>query len=133
MPSAFKRPQRPSGISRTLPYFGAKDSEHDQKAMGKAYKRMMLSLKQVEAGALECFYVAFPQRPTTTVLHCYLPVGGTVRVRANIAGWIPGDEIGPVTCWDDSARNATWWAQLTAPISWPPEDILRRGFQGFRY
>lgn len=133
MPSYFKRPERPTGIIRTLPYFGAPDAGHCKEAQSKAYRYMMRSLKAVESGKIECFYVAFPQRPTTTVLHCYLIVGGKVRVRANIASWIPGDQIGTVTCWDDSERTAKWWAALTAPISWPPEDVLRRGFQGFRY
>lgn len=132
-PSKFPRPQRSTGIIRTLPYFGAKDSEHDAEARNKAYGHMMRTLRAVQAGKIDCFYVAFPQMPTITVLNCYLIVGGKVRVRANIAGWIPGDEIGTVTCWDDSERNAKWWAALTAPISWPPYEILRRGFQGFRY
>lgn len=133
MPSYFKKLERPTGIIRTLPYFGAKDSEHNATTHNRAYRHMMRSLKAVESGAIECFYVAFPSRPTTTVLHCYLIVGGKVRVRANIAEWIPGAEIGTVSCWDNTDRNAKWWAALTGPISWPPEDVLRRGFQGFRY
>lgn len=134
MPSHFKRPQRPTGIIRTLPYFGSKDSEHDAPhATNKAYQRMMRTLRAIEKGTAEHFYVAFAQRPTTTVLHCYLICGGEVRVRANIAEWIPGDKMGKVECWDDSSRQAKWWAVLTGPISWPPEKMLRRGFQGFRY
>lgn len=133
MPSHFPRPQRPSGVIRTLPFFGSKDNEHDQLARNKAYAHMMRTLKAVQSGRIECFYVAFPQQPTIDVLHCYLIVGGKVRVRANIGAWVKGEDIGTVTCWDDSDRNAKWWAALTAPISYPPEEMLRREFQGFRY
>lgn len=127
------RTERPTGIIRTLPYFGFGDNEHDKAAMNEAYRRMIRTLKAVETGIHECVYIAFPQKPTQEVLHCYLLVGGKVRVRGNISHWIPGDQIGTVTCWDESQRNAKWWAAVTAPISWPPEEILRRGFQGFRY
>lgn len=129
----MSEPQRRTGIMRTLPYFGAKDKDHNKGAMGKAYKRMLLSLKLIESAKAEHFYVAFPQRPTTEVLYCYLIVGNKVIVRANIASWIPGKDMGTVTCWDDSERQAKWWAVLTGPISWPSEEIKRRGFQGFRY
>lgn len=131
--SFFKRPQRPTGIIRTLPYFGSADDQHGGEAMNRAYLRMMRYFKQMEAGATECVYVAFPQKPTIEVLHCYLICGGKIRVRANISHWIPGGEMGEVGCWDGTTRNAKWWAVLTAPVSWPSEQILRRGFQGFRY
>jgi hypothetical protein len=131
--SFFPTPQRPTGVIRTLPYFGSSDDKHGREAMKRAYARMMHSFRSLESGAIECVYIAFPQKPTIEILHCYLIVGGKVRVRANISHWIPGDQMGEVECWDDSTRNAKWWTALTAPVSWPDEDVLRRGFQGFRY
>lgn len=125
--------KRPTGIIRTLPYFGSKDSEHNAETKSEAYRNMLRSLKAVESGKIECFYVAFSQMPVQEVLHCYLIVGNKVRVRANIASWIPGDQIGEVTCWDNTDRNAKFWAALTAPVIWPPHEIKISGFRGFRY
>lgn len=125
--------QRPTGIIRTLPWYGAEDTKHTETEKGKAYRRMMRSFKAIERTGDGTVIVALSQKPTIEVLHCYLLIGNVIRVRANISHWIPGDEIGDVECWDDSTRTAKWWAVLTAPISWPPEEIRRRGFQGFRY
>jgi hypothetical protein len=139
MPGENKSNVPPTAIIRTLPYFGASvnggkvQDETEQKAMSLAYRRMMRALRNLENDPEAVVYVAFPQRPTKEVLDCYLIVGGKVRVRARIATWIEGDEVGTVNCWDGSARDAKWWAVLTAPVSFPPEDVLRRGFQGFRY
>jgi hypothetical protein len=129
----MKNGRRPTGIIRTLPWFGAEDSKHNDTEKGKAYLRMIRAIKAIEAGKLDYFYVAMAQQPTQDVLHCYLLVGGKVRVRCNISGYIAGDQLGEVTCWDDSERRANWWAMLTGPVSWPPEEIKMRGFQGFRY
>src|SRR5438445_8122663 len=97
--SFFPRPQRPTGVIRTLPYFGSSDDKHGRAAMKRAYARMMRSFHSLESGTIECVYIAFPQKPTIDVLHCYLIVGGKVRVRANISHWIPGDQMGEVQCW----------------------------------
>jgi hypothetical protein len=130
---------RPTGVIRTLPYFGAavtggemRDSSK-REAMRRAYRRMMRALRNLERNPEAYVYVAFPQKPTQEVLDCYLLVGGAIRVRARIGSWEPGDQIGTVNCWDDSARDAKWWAVLTAPVSFPDEPVKRRGFQGFRY
>jgi hypothetical protein len=133
MGSHFPRPQRPTGIIRTLPYFGAEDSKHNQAAMNSAYREMMRAFKAMETDDERVVWIAFPHKPTIEVLHCYIIVGGKVRVRANIAYWLDGTDVGEVECWDKTNRCARWWAELTGPVSWPPEEMLRRGFQGFRY
>lgn len=126
--------QRPTGIIRTLPYFGGVEKGEDTATMMKrAYKRMMQSLKNLETDNSAVVYIALSSKPKIEVLHCYLLVGGQIRVRANIAGYEPGDKVGVVRCWDDSIRNPKWWAVLTAPVSFPEQPIPRRGFQGFRY
>lgn len=131
----MKRTTRPTGIIRTLPWYGSEDTKHTETEKGKAYKRMMRSFKimEKEGTAITQVYIALAQRPTIEVLHCYLLIGNIVRVRANISEYLSGDQIGEVECWDDSTRDAKWWAVLTAPVSWPPEEITMRGFRGFRY
>lgn len=130
---------RPTGVIRTLPYFGATikggsiDGGDKVQAMAKAYRRMVVALRNLARDPEAVVYVAFPQKPTREVLDCYLLVGGRVRVRARIGAWVEGSEVGTVNCWDDSARDAKWWAVLTAPVSFAPEPVERRGFQGFRY
>lgn len=124
--------KRPTGIIRTLPWYGAEDSKHSDSEKGKAYKRMMRGFKALEKRDGHV-YVALAQRPTIEVLHCYILIGGIIRVRANIADYWPGSQVGKVECWDDSTRDAKWWAVLTAPISWPEVEIRMKGFQGFRY
>lgn len=47
MPSHFKRPQRPTGIIRTLPYFGSATIE-EEGARQAAYRRMIRSFKMLE-------------------------------------------------------------------------------------
>lgn len=136
MPSKFPRPElsggRSTGIIRTLPYFGAKDTE-EQGARRDAYKKMIQSFKDLESGKKDVVYIGFSQMPVTDVLHCYIIVGGRIRVRANIGGWEKGDGE-KVTSWDGhDLSGAKYWCLLTAPVSWPPEPILRRGSQGFRY
>lgn len=139
MPGENKSGVPPTAVIRTLPYFGAKVSggkvqdESERKAISLAYRRMMRALRNLAQNPEAVVYVAFPARPTKEVLDCYLIVGGKVRCRARIADWIEGDHVGTVNCWDGSARDAKWWAVLTAPVSFPNEDVLRRGFQGFRY
>ena len=126
---------RPTGIIRTLPYYGAGGTGDDaEKAKARAYRRMMRAFKEMERGE-EGKYVliAFDQKPTIEVLHCYILVGGEIRVRANIASWERGDSIGGLHCWDDTTRHPKWLAVLTGPVVWPAEPMKRRGFQGFRY
>lgn len=125
---------RPTGIMRTLPYFGGVEKgEAEPEMMNKAYRRMMRAFKELESGRREYVLIALNTIPTQEVLHCYIIVGGQVRVRANIAGYISGEEAANVQCWDGSVRSPKYWAQLTAPVSWPPETIKQAGFQGFRY
>lgn len=139
---------RPTGVIRTLPYFGATvkggsidDGERVQ-AMAKAYRRMVVALRNLAKNPEAYVYVAFTQKPTQEVLDCYLLIGGKIRVRARIGAWVEGSEVGTVNCWDDSARDAKWWAVLTAPVSFaqPPLPAVevkackgQSGFQGFRY
>lgn len=126
----LKSETRPTGIIRALPYFGA--SEKDEPgATRKAYRRMRLAFKSLELGDGP-IYIALSQRPTKEVLHCYIIVGGQVRVRANIAGYANGNGL-DIECWDGTLRKSKWWAVLTAPVSWPTEAVPMRGFQGFRY
>lgn len=105
---------RPTGVIRTLPYFGATlkgghiDRGEKVQAMAKAYRRMIVALRNLERDPEACVYIAFPQKPTVEVLDCYLLVGGKVRARARIGAWVEGSEVGTVNCWDDSARDARW-------------------------
>jgi hypothetical protein len=75
---------RPTGIIRTLPYFGAE-------TMNRAFALMMAAFKALESGKQEATYIAFAQRPTIEVLHCYILVEGKIVVRANISHWEQGD------------------------------------------
>lgn len=123
---------RPTGIIRTLPYFGAGDTE-EQGAERRAYRRMIESFKAVERGQIECCRIAFSQMPRQEVLHCYLLVGGKIRVRANIATWEAGTGE-HVSSWDGhDLSTAKFWALLTSPVSWPPFEVKMHGFQGIRY
>ena len=125
---------RPTGIIRTLPYFGAGGTGDDgTDARARAYRRMMRAFKEMESGDGRYVLIAFGQKPAIEVLHCYILVGGEIRVRANIAGWEPGDSIAGLHCWDDTTRHPKWLAVLTGPVVWPEEPVKRRGFQGFRY
>lgn len=123
---------RAVGITRTLPYFGAGDTE-EKGAKRLAYRRMMESFRRAARYENAFVRIAFSQKPTQEVLHCYLIVGGRIRVRANISHW----EIGtgePVASWDGhDLSQAKYWAILTAPVSYPPEPLKRRGHQGIRY
>jgi hypothetical protein len=129
----------PTGIIRTLPYFGTADAagnvrdDSKVKAMNLAYRRMMRAFKAIERTGEGHVLIALSAQPKIDVLHCYLIVGGQVRLRARIAGYQEGENLGDVACWDNSVRSAKVWAILCAPVEYPPEPILRRGFQGFRY
>jgi hypothetical protein len=59
-----------------------------------------------------------------------LLIDGEIKVRLNIAGYQPGEAR---ECWDDTIRQPKYWVECTGPVSFPPEPIKRRGFQGFRY
>lgn len=126
----WKRPIRPTGVVRCLPYFGAETASDE--AMNQAYGRMMAALKAIERGERDGLYIAFDKKPTIEILHCYLLVEGKVVVRANISHWEEGDGR-PVKSWDGRDLTPNWWAVLTAPVVWPDEPFPRRGFQGFRY
>lgn len=127
---AWKRPTRPTGIVRCLPYFGAQTAS--DKAMNEAYERMLAALKALEKGQRDTLYIAFHKKPTLEVLHCYLLVEGKVIVRANISHF-KEHKGRAVKSWDGRDLTPQWWGVLTAPVSWPEEIIKRRGFQGFRY
>jgi hypothetical protein len=122
---------RPTGIIRTLPYFGAETASDE--AMNKAYERMMAAFKAMEASDdAATVHIALAQKPTIEVLHCYLLLAGHIVVRANISHFEPGSGR-VIKSWDGRSLAPKWWAVLTAPVSWPDEPIRRRGFQGFRY
>lgn len=126
------RLRQATGIIRTLPYFGAGDTQEAQ-AKRAACRRMMEAFKRIENGSEEFVRIAFSQKPTLTVLHCYILVEGKIRVRANISHWEEGTGE-HVDSWDGhDLSDAKYWAILTAPISYPPEPVTRKEFQGFRY
>jgi hypothetical protein len=120
-----KLTKRPTGIIRTLPNLYAGKNKI-------AHKRMLDSYQALAAGRIEAIYVALSQKPTIDVLNLYVLIDGKIICRMNIAGYEPGDGIA-VQCWDEVSRTPKWWAVCTTPISFPPETIYRRGFQGFRY
>jgi hypothetical protein len=60
----------------------------------------------------------------------YLLIEGQIRVRLNIVEYVPGSEE---ICWDATIRQPKFWAVCSGPVSEPPEKILHKGFQGFRY
>lgn len=116
---------RPTGIIRTLPnLYASKDNV--------AYDRMLASFEALAAGQIPAIYIALAQKPKDDVLHIYILIEGKIICRMNIAGYEDG-ATSEVKCWDNVSRTPKWWAVCTAPISFPPETILRRGFQGFRY
>jgi len=133
----MSRTQRPTGIIRTLPWYSDRHRAVDGKDFDtkkrKAFDRMMHRFKLMEKSDSTSIIVSLAQRPIQEVLHCYIIIGNVVRVRATISRFIPGEEQATVKCWDGSERYSKWWVELTAPVSWPPEEIRRRGFQGFRY
>lgn len=114
--------ERPTGIIRTLPSLYG-----DQSVGARRYKK---SVQLLEAGKLDCIYIALQAMPKFDVLHIYLLIDGEIDVRLNIAGYEPGEAR---KCWDETIRNPKYWAACTPPVSRPPDKMLRRGFQGFRY
>jgi len=114
---------RPTGIIRTLPSLYASFE-------GPGTVRYKASLKALERGRLDAIYIALQCIPKFDVVHMYLIIEGRIDVRLNIAEYLPGDER---ECWDRTIRKPKFWAVCTAPVSRPPETILRRGFQGIRY
>lgn len=127
-----RKSERPTGILRTLPsLYGPRGefaaSDRDESIGAKRYKQ---SIKLMEAGRLDCIYIALQAMPKFEVLHMYLIIDGAIDLRLNIAGYEPGEAR---KCWDESIRHPKYWAVCTGPVSRPPETMLRRGFQGFRY
>lgn len=123
----MKKVTRPTGIIRTLPsiYNGT-----DGKEASVGFSRYQASIKHLESGKLPAIYIAIQCIPKTDVLHMYLLIEGEIRVRMNIADYIPGDAQ---ICWDSTIRQPKFWAVCTAPVSFPPELIKWKGFQGIRY
>lgn len=118
---------RPTGIIRTL------SGEARSYALdSSARDRMMRSYDALKEGKIEVIYVALAQKPTKEVLHIYILVGGEIICRMNIAGYTDLDGQ-PLDCWDGEKRISPWWVICSAPVSYPPEPIKMRGFQGFRY
>ena len=112
---------RPTGIIRTLPSL---EPGH----IGR--KRYEASIKGLERGIVPAIYIALAQLPRIEVLHLYLLIEGEITVRLNIAGYEDGDAR---ECWDKTIRKPKYWALCTGPVSYPPEPMKMRGFQGFRY
>jgi len=126
--------ERPTGIIRTLPSlygpraaFAAGINSREESIGAKRYRQ---SMKMLEAGKLDCIYIALQCVPRLDVLHIYLIIDGEIDVRLNLAGYEPGEAR---KCWDETIRKPKVWAVCTPPVSRPPEPILRRGFQGIRY
>lgn len=116
--------ERPEGIIKTLPTLYAAD-----KSMAKSnFER---SMKAIEAGRLDHFYIYLAGRPKYTVLYIYILIEGQIRVRANIAEIQKVDE--EMDSWDGTKRKVKYMAVCSGPISYPPAPIYRKGFQGIRY
>lgn len=113
---------RPTGIIRTLP------SLYGDASVGA--RRYHQSVFALERGRIPAIYIALACVPRIEVLHIYLLVDGRIDVRLNIARYEDGEAR---RCWDESIRKPKIWVECTAPVSRPPEPILRRGFQGIRY
>lgn len=96
----------------------------------EAAKRFNASVKAVENGSEPAIYIALYQIPKIEVLYMYLLIDGEIKVRLNIAGYEPGHAA---ECFDNTIRQPKFWAVCAAPVSYPPEPLKRRGFQGFRY
>jgi hypothetical protein len=114
--------ERATGIIRTLPSLYG-----DASVGARRYKR---SIELLDEGHIPAIYIALQCIPRLPVLHMYLLVEGEIQVRLNIADYEPGDAR---TCWDETIRKPKVWAVCTAPVSRPPEPIMRRGFQSIRY
>ena len=118
-----RKSERPTGIIRTLPSLYTSGN-----SIGA--RRYRQSIQFLESGKLECIYIAMQCVPTYDVLHIYLIIDGRIDVRLNLAGYEPGTTR---KCWDETIRTPKFWAVCTPPVSRPPEEMLRRGFQGIRY
>jgi len=119
---------RPTGIIRTLPYSSASTAKAERRV---AFRRAIGAFRSMDRlGDSEWIYIAMQAQPKAEVLHCYIVMDGAVRLRANIAGFEPGDSR---ECWDGSERRPKYWMVLTAPVSFAPHKIKMKGFQGFRY
>lgn len=127
MPSVFKRPERPTGIIRSLPY----DAESSNETVQSAYKKLLRSLRALNTDDDAWFFVGMAQKPTQDVLHMYIIASGRIIGRANIADWLT--EQPPMMRLDQTVHLHKYWCVLSAPFVEPPEKILVRGFQGFRY
>jgi hypothetical protein len=114
---------RPTGIIRTLPSL-----YEDRRNVG--YRAYNQSIAALERGEDSLIYIALAHIPKIEVLHMYLLIEGEIKVRLNIAGY---EEGFAAECWDKTIRQPKYWAVCTAPVSHPPEQIKRKGFQGFRY
>lgn len=117
-----QKSQRPTGIIRTLP------SLYGNNSVGA--RRYRHSIGALESGHSEAIYIALQCMPKHDVLHMYLLIEGQIALRLNIAGYEPGNAR---ECWDKTIRQPKYWAVCTGPVSRPPEEMLRRGFQGIRY
>lgn len=114
---------RPTGIIRTLPSL-------DPENATVGYRRYVRAVRELEQEKIPAIYIAMSQLPKIEVLHMYILLEGEIRVRMNIAEFVPGTEA---ICWDSKIRQPNYWAVCTLPLSRPPEPMKRRGFQGFRY
>lgn len=94
------------------------------------YRRYVRAIRELEQEIIPAIYIAMAQLPKTEVLHMYLLIEGQIRVRLNIVEYIAGTEE---ICWDSTIRQPKWWAVCSGPVAKPPQEIKRRGFQGFRY
>ena len=120
---------RATGILRTLPsiYNGTDDGA---KEASVGYVRYQRAIKELKAGKIDAIYIALQCIPRIEVLHMYLVIEREVRVRLNIVEYIPGSAK---LCWDSTIRQPKYWAVCSAPVSFPPERMPMRGFQGIRY
>jgi len=112
---------RPTGIIRTLPSL---EPGH----IGR--KRYEQSIRGLQQDRLNAIYIALSQVPKLEVLHLYILMEGEIKVRLNISHYEPGNMR---QCWDETIRQPKIWVVCTAPVSFPPQPIKHRGFQGFRY
>lgn len=130
LPSDYRgaeRPNRPIGITRTLPY----NAYSDVPALKTAYKKLMKSLRALNTDDEAHLYVGCSQRPTQEVLYIYIVASGRIVGRCNIAEWLT--DMPPMMRLDQTVHVHKYWCVLSAPFVEPPTKLIWRGHQGIRY
>lgn len=115
----------PTGIIKTMPmkffqeYPGSQDT----------FERDLESLNNTD---YRYFIFNIAGRPKYEVLYFYLLYNGKIRYRANILEYKKYTD-GKVLLGDGRTLYGKLFIHVSAPIIKCTEDILMKGFQGFRY